>query len=240
MVPYERILWVKEILVIAAEGWEFDGVLRRAGAPRPFHCAVQWSRIVDWLGARWLLAAHGAGPSLARYAARSALEALRASGREASAVISAGLCGALDPALRPGDIFVASSVNGRAASQPAAGLPFHSGPLVSQDRVASSAEEKNRLRTDGACAVEMEAAGVSEAAGNHAFFCIKSVSDAAAETFSIDFNAARDRFGRFLPASIVAQALKNPFRGVPELRRLRANSRIAVDSLGEFLGSCRF
>ena len=72
------------------------------------------------------------------------------------------------------------------------------------------------------------------------FYCVRAVSDAANEDFAVDFNAARDKEGRFRPERIVAQALRRPLSGIPELLRLRRNAGLASIALGEFLGNCGF
>ena len=240
MVSGEWILRMKQYLVVAGEEFEFGGILRRGGPPEVLHCAVKYSTIVEWNGARWHLAAHGPGPKLAGYATQSALRAVGAMGGTVDAVISIGLCGALNPSLGVGDVFAASGVNDEPARLPQSDAPFHSGRLLSLDRVVDRQDERQRLHAEGWDAVEMEAAGVAAACGGRPFYCVRSVSDTAVETFDIDLNAARDRFGRFDRLAIVLQALRRPFSRVPELLRLRKNMQFAVESLGEFIGSCRF
>ena len=39
---------------------------------------------------------------------------------------------------------------------------------------------------------------------------------------------------------ILAQAVRRPVTGVPELLRLRRNSEAASKALGEFIGNCSF
>src|SRR5215467_1810254 len=97
-------------LFVAAEPREFRGVLRFCGRMASVCLAVNWSREAELNGSRILMIANGAG---ARQAA-CAVDAAPA----ATAIVSTGFCGALDPALGIGDIFVASSVQGVPTSLP--------------------------------------------------------------------------------------------------------------------------
>jgi adenosylhomocysteine nucleosidase len=108
--------------------------------------------------------------------------------------------------------------------------------------VVQTAAEKSQLRTPGAIAVEMEAAAVAERAQalGLPFFCIKSVTDLAGETLTIDFNAALRSDGRFDTMKILASSLRHPWVRLPELFRLRARCVRAARSLGEFIADCRF
>src|SRR5207249_4885333 len=99
----------------------------------------------------------GMGPERARIAAARALAI------DANNVAIAGLCGGVDPALRPGDVVCANelrredgtnvAISGAeelAATARRHGLRAHVGPLVSSNRVLSPAE---RSSLDGALAV---------------------------------------------------------------------------------------
>ncbi len=96
-------------------------------------------------------------------------------------VISTGFCGALDPALRVGEI-------------------VRDG-IWTEDRVGVTAEDKRRLRQQtGARVVEMEFAAVSAKAAEWGVPCkaIRVVSDTALEDLPLDFNRYRDGDGRCL------------------------------------------
>ncbi len=105
--------------------------------------------------------ANGAGPALAGEACEVAWNKQRA-----EALISTGFCGALDPALGAGEVFVATRVEsadgslGLDARAPECPRPHASGRLVSVDHVVQTVEEKSSLRRSGASAVEMEALAV--------------------------------------------------------------------------------
>src|SRR5215831_4733524 len=96
-------------LFVAAEPREFRGVLRFCGRMASVCLAVSWSREAELNGSRILMIANGAG-------ADRAARAVDAVAKDATAVVSTGFCGALDPAFRIGNIFVASSVQGMPTS----------------------------------------------------------------------------------------------------------------------------
>jgi adenosylhomocysteine nucleosidase len=136
-------------------------------------------------------------------------------------IISTGFCGALDPALRVGDIVR---------------------DLHSIDRVAVTAAEKRELRVrTGAAAVDMESAAIARKAADWRipFHIIRAVSDIAEEDMPLDFNAYRGPDGRFSRTRIALAALARPLTRVPALLRLDRNCRIAAESLGDCFAHCR-
>lgn len=231
------------VVAIAAEPLEFRGLLRHAQRVRPLPWPLAWAREASIGSRRWILAAHGPGPRLARAAAETALD--RAAGR--AAVLSTGFCGALDPALPFGAIFAATEVLDSSSSRrypavlPASVTTFHNGLLFSQDRVAVLPEEKAALRRTGAAAVDMEAAAVADEAlrRNAPFYCVRVVSDPASEPLPLDFNLLRDPSGRFSHSRITLAALRHPSSLIPLLRFAR-RCRQAAGILGDFLVACRF
>jgi len=233
---------VDTILVVAAEGRELAGLARRcerlSGLPWP----LRFARTGRLNGRRLVMVADGAGPKLAGRAMETAGRYMKFDG-----VVSAGTCGALDPALSAGDVFVATQVDAPGggcyeARLPGCGLPHATGRLVSMDRVVRTAEEKELLRKSGAGAVEMEACAVAVQAGTWGvpLFCVKAVLDESHEALLLDYNAARDTDGRIAAPRVLAAAIRRPLRLVPELWTLHWRSRNAAAVLGDFLANCRF
>ena len=177
--------------------------------------------------------ANGAGPKRA-YAA--------VGGPDLQAVCNIGFCGALDPAMRIGDIFVATGVNGEPISRARNLNTPYEGPLTSIDHVARTAAEKASLYAAGAMAVEMEAAGALRRAQalNVPFYSVRVVSDLACETLHCDFNRALRDDGRIGIARLAAEALTRPFTCLPELLRLAKRAAAGSERLGAFLAGCEF
>ncbi len=238
------------ILYVAAEAAELEPLAQIVINGRKLKWPLDYAFEGILNGKRLLLTANGAGPRLSAHAVEVATRALSVAELSASkleAVVSTGFCGALDPALREEQIIVATSVTDAVSRQTGAceppdaeGCTYVSGPLISQDRIASTAEEKRRLADSGAIAVEMEAAGVlarTKRAGLP-LYCIKVVSDRADESFGFDLNTLRTTDGRISRGKIGRYAVSHP-SVVPELLRLRRRSDRAAKALGEFLASCR-
>jgi adenosylhomocysteine nucleosidase len=240
------------ILFVAAEAAELKPLAQRLEYLRKLSWPLDYAYegIAD--GRRFILAAHGAGPELAMRAAEVAIRAVSAAKQSSShleAIVSTGYCGALDPALQIGDIVVATQVLDAATQElfpcldpcrDRENAPVR-GTVLSQNRIAINIEEKKQLfRQSGACAVEMESAGValrSKRAGLP-FYCIKVISDIAGESFSLDLNRMRTTEGRLARGKIIMHALARP-NLVPGLLRLKRRTEEAAQVLGEFLVSCR-
>ena len=218
---------MKTWLLVAAEAREFDGVLKRATAVGPLAWpGAAFSRQISWKNSRWWLIANGPGPKLVE----SALEQRP----DAERLLSVGFCGALDPALRIGDIVVSGEV------PEGLGTSYVQGGIASLDRVVSTALEKRNLRVaTRASVVEMESAAVAKKARewDMPFGCIRVVSDVADEDFPMDFNRYRDAEGRFERGRIALAAMGRPFTALPGLIRLDRNCRRAAERLGEFLAN---
>jgi 4-hydroxy-3-methylbut-2-enyl diphosphate reductase len=124
----------------------------------------------------------GAGPARARRAA----EELRRDA--AAALLVAGVCGALDPALEPGDVLVASEL--RDPSGPvhaldhdalyealaSLGLRVRVGAIVGSDHLVRGAERAHLFET-GARAVDMESPWLAAGAGERPFGVVRVVVD---------------------------------------------------------------
>ncbi|MCX6597505.1 MAG: hypothetical protein NTV70_14180 [Acidobacteria bacterium] len=234
------------IVLIAAEARELAGVLSRVPHSPTEGMPIRFVRVGQWGKHRLICAADGPGSELAGKAAEVALERF-----QPDLIWSVGLCGALDDALVAGEVLTATEVvhASSGARYPAGGSPAsrrngkkETGKpivVVSQDRVASTADEKRGLRSLGAV-VEMEAAAVARVAlgAQVPFGCVKAVSDLASEGFQVDLNAARGSDGRFRTSHILWDALRKPLKGLPELWRLQGRSRQAAENLGEFIVNC--
>ncbi|HEY7305272.1 MAG TPA: hypothetical protein VH601_14205 [Bryobacteraceae bacterium] len=237
------------ILYVASEAAELKPLANLLTAPRKLKWPIDYAYEGIWQGRRFLLAANGAGPKLAAQAVEVAIRAVMVaelSSSKLEAVVSTGWCGALDPELGESQIVVATQVLDLSTTETfdCAGVisdsQFASGVVASQDRMANNAAEKEDLRTRGAIAVDMEAAGAAARARRAGlpFCCIKVVSDRADESFPFDLNEFRTPDGRIARGKIVAQALTHPNR-LPVLFHLKRRTGDAATALGEFLVSCR-
>jgi adenosylhomocysteine nucleosidase len=231
----------QRLLLVAAEPREFDGLLPFCCCARKLAWPVYWARRCQCAGRQIWMVANGAGAVHAGAAVEAAFPAC-----QPEAIVSMGFCGALDPALGIGDIFVATAVDaaGRRfdARLPHSDAPHATGVLASIDHVAQTAAEKALLRAAGASAVEMEAGGVAGFAATRGIplFCVRSVTDTANQSFVTDFNKALLFDGHFGTIKLLTSALRNPGKALPELFRLRRFCRIATRTLGEFIAGCRF
>ena len=245
---------------VAAERLEFDGMLRKADRVAKLDWPIRFARMAWVNGEPMVLVANGPGPKLAGWAAEIARKH-----QELRGIVSTGFCGALNPALEPCDIFVATEVvtlshDGKGVvGQPLADArgsvtcgsvaggslargSVRTGKLLSIDRVVSTASEKAQLHQTGADAVEMEASGVGEKAAEWKipFYCVRVVTDTAAESFPLDFNGVRDAQGRFSRIKILAAALRRPGSVMPGLLKLNKRCKDASEALGDFIVNASF
>ena len=106
-----------------------------------------------------------------------------------SAVLVAGVAGALDPGLRPGEVVVATSVSdeaGRLIHCPTApllaallrqgGLSAHLGSIVCTPRLGGEGTRR-ALASTGALAVEMESTDLADLATGHPFAVLRVIVD---------------------------------------------------------------
>lgn len=226
---------------MASDSMEFTGIVAQAEQARAAQLPVDWARSVRLGSHEVLLVANGVGW------ARAAAAVDAASSFRPDAVISTGFCGALDEELEIADIVVGTDIirhTGKNAcvTLPGNGLRQRSGPICSIDHVAQTSEEKRQLHSSGACAVEMEAAGVAERAQalGLPFHCVRAVTDLAGETMANDFNASLRSDGHFDTMLILRRSLLRPTVRLPELLRLRNRCVRASRMLGEFFADCRF
>jgi 4-hydroxy-3-methylbut-2-enyl diphosphate reductase len=126
----------------------------------------------------------GMGPARAR----SAAERLR--GDRARAVAIGGVCGSLDPALVPGDVFVPDALlapdgslvrrveaDALCGALAALGLAPQRGGLIGTDHLMMHGGERERMRELGARVVDMESPWLAEGAGARPLAVLRVVSD---------------------------------------------------------------
>jgi 4-hydroxy-3-methylbut-2-enyl diphosphate reductase len=104
------------------------------------------------------------------------------------ALAVAGVCGALDPRLVPGDVVVASELRGNgvpivlesakplARALEARGISVHVGAIVCLERLADG-RDRAALASAGAIAVDMESAWLAPLRARSAFAVLRVVSD---------------------------------------------------------------
>jgi 4-hydroxy-3-methylbut-2-enyl diphosphate reductase len=133
----------------------------------------------------WAVVRSGMGRERARIAAARGLAV------EAPAVAVVGLCAAVSPDLRAGDVVCATELR-RADSMPVAahgsalvaaalrrrGLRVHVGPILSLDHVAT-ASERRTFHDDGVLAVDMESAWLGDAADGRPLAVVRVVVESA-------------------------------------------------------------
>jgi 4-hydroxy-3-methylbut-2-enyl diphosphate reductase len=134
----------------------------------------------------WHVLRAGMGPARARIAAARGLAV-----EEAVAVAVVGVCAAVSPDLKPGDIVCATELRRDGAEPVEApvsallatalrrrGLPAHVGTLVSTDHLAGP-EERRALEQDGVLALDMESAWLAEAADGRPLAVLRVVVEPA-------------------------------------------------------------
>jgi len=245
----EHVLLTMAILYVASDAMELEPFAAVLTGVRKLKWPIDYAYEGVWEGRRVMLAANGAGPKLAAQAVEVAVRAVTVaelSSSKLEAVVSTGYCGALDPALRELHIVAATEVRDLDTNETfdcapvTADADFVSGRILSQNRIANSAAEKQQLKEYGALAIDMEAAGVAARTKRDGlpFYCVKVVSDRADESFALNINSMRTPDGRIGRVKIVVHALTHPTL-IPHLLRLKRRSEDAAKALRDFLASCR-
>jgi len=191
------------------------------------------------------------------HAARAEAGAARLIAEGAEAVISFGLCGGLDPALRSGALILADAVvdhagygYGTGAALRARsldklqnlGLDPAAGTILGVDRSVETAVEKSRLhRETGAIAVDMESHGVARAAtkADIPFLVLRAVVDPAEQNLPRAALVATEPDGGLRYGAILAALLRRPweFGAMPRLaRESRAAFAVLERALPALLG----
>jgi len=155
-------------------------------------------------------------------------------------VISAGVCGGLAPALRPGALVIPEAVLAPdGASRATAALPGleRRGTLVSTREMVTTPAAKARLYlTAGALAVDMESAAILDWAGARGWpaVIVRAVADPADRSLPHDLASAVDEDGRLHPLRAVRAALARP-RAIPAALALRSGTEAALRNVAHVL-----
>ena len=149
-------------------------------------------------GAPWAqVERFGMGPKRARRAAALTHRTMP------GPVLIAGVCGALDPTLKAGDVVLASELRGPTGITPCtdtsilagvlrrAGLTVHVGPIASSQRLVQR-ERRRALHRSGAIAVDMESAWLAPEAKGHPLVTLRVVVDTAERELTRPWHAAAD------------------------------------------------
>jgi adenosylhomocysteine nucleosidase len=211
--------------IIAALPREIKGLVKG------WECRELQGRTVVYSNGHAVVACAGMGEARAALAVQAAMDAM-----PVTVLISVGLVGACDPALRVGDIVRAGVViDGRTGERFETSDTESTQVLVTEEVIAS-VEEKARVRASlGAAAVDMEAAAVARIARARGleFKAIKVVSDEA------DFEVgALGKFataeGQFREGAFALHAAMRPAMW-GKVISLGRNSATAVAALTEAL-----
>jgi len=200
-------------------------------------CAVgterRWLSAVARPGVEVLAAGIGAAA-----AARRGTQAIH---RGATAIVSAGFCGALAADLRVGDLVAADLVvdaaTGRefgASTELLARAPGRRGTLVTTPRLARTPADRRRL-SGLACDMESAALALVAHEAGVPFLALRAVTDEATHTLP-DFDRITDRAGHLTPGSGLLHFLLHP-ADVGRLLRLGPASRRAGRALRDGVGA---
>jgi adenosylhomocysteine nucleosidase len=178
-----------------------------------------------------VVACAGMGADRATLAVQAALSL-----KPVTSILSAGLAGACDPALRVGDIVRAGVVIDARTGERFNNSLFKQ-ILITTSVIAGSKEKQRLYDSYKASAVDMEAATVARLAQAHhlSFSAIKSISDEA--TFEMqELTQFATADGQFREAAFAAHSALRPYLW-PKLFALAGNSKRAVQSLTSELES---
>ena len=163
----------------------------------------------------------------------------------ASALVSFGLCGGLDPALRPGAIVIAERVLAGGGSYDAdvalaAALGGLTALLVAAEPgvVTSAAAKRALFAQTGAVAVDLESGAVARVAARHGlpFAVLRAVCDPAEMTLPRLALAALDADGRIRPGRVAWALLRAP-GDLPRLLHLARAAALARAALRARVGA---
>ena len=160
--------------------------------------------------------------------------------------ISAGLAGALESGLRPGDVVVARTSHTsdqRVSVESDAVLVDFSiecgarlvNSSLTSEKIVAMADEKQDLGASGSI-VEMESSQVLMAAGKQHVpaVVVRAISDAVDEDLPVDFSRIMDSRGRLKYGGLFLEVGLHPYRLAP-LMKFAGQSHSAAKSLADFL-----
>jgi nucleoside phosphorylase len=151
-----------------------------------------------------------------------------------SLVISAGLAGALDPALKCGDVVVDGAtemVSGSTCADAKRGRIHHADGIVS-----TPAQKAELFARTGAIAIDMESEKIARLARDSdiAFLAFRAISDCADEVVDPAVLSLVDPLGRAKTGAVLSALARRPAL-LKQLLRLRSHSNLALDRLGSAL-----
>jgi nucleoside phosphorylase len=150
-------------------------------------------------------------------------------------VFTCGFAGGLDPKLQTGDVIFSTPDTGLAQVLSTSGA--HSGTFACVDRIATTAMEKQALRTKTqADAVEMESAVIHAVCREHQIPCatVRAISDPADEDLPLDFNQLSNPDQSLNFGKLALAIAKSPGK-IPALLQLQAKTKLAATNLAQVL-----
>lgn len=190
----------------------------------------------------------GMGPAAARQAAIDLCDQEQVTG-----LVSFGIAGALDDALKPGDLVLPEMIWSKQQcystdkvwrNQLERALPpqinvIHK-PLAASDELVSTADDKYALakRSGGACAVDMESGAIATIAAEKSipFIVIRAISDPVQFSPPAALMHILHPDGRVKPAALLMHLLKGSLR-LGELLRFGADAQHALKTLRQVVRS---
>lgn len=157
------------------------------------------------------------------------------SGGSPQLVLTCGFAGALDPALRAGDVVFSTDDPALLEKLLAAGAT--SAKFFCASRIATTAAEKRELcRSTGADAVEMESEAIHAVCRERGIPCatVRVISDTANEDLPLDFNQLSKPDMNLNYGKLMLAIAKSPGK-IPALLRLRKNTTFAAKQLADML-----
>jgi len=194
----------------------------------------------------WILSA-GASPERAETLADTLIS------RGATALLSFGIAGGLDPAVRPGAVVLADEIILPDGTRLGADIAWadrvaaaardmtpHRAPIAGTARMLTSADQKSELRRrTGAVAADMESHGVARAAAacGVPFLVLRVIADPAGRAIPWSALAGMGEDGTMRAWPVLGRLLRHPWE-IAALARLARDSRQAHAALGRVALRC--